>query len=213
MKHLGYIIACFVILLNVHLVNAQGDVKIGTQVWTSKNFDMSTFRNGEAIPQAKSKDEWEKARNNKQPAWCYYNNDSKNGKVYGKLYNWYAVNDPRGLAPKGYHIPSHSEWFILTDFLGGVGKAFDKMNSKTGWKRFGKKSDNGTNSSGFNGLPGGYRYHDGTFTSIGVYGFWWSSTEYNTYWAWGRGLGYGNGEVYSGNESQEEGLSVRCLRD
>lgn len=188
-------------------------VVIGNQIWMKENLNASGYRNGDPIRYAGNNEEWKITQQKALGAWCYYDFDPKNGEIYGKLYNWIAVNDPRGLAPKGYHIASHSEWFILTDFLGGVGKAFDKMNSKTGWKRFGKKSDNGTNSSGFNGLPGGYRYHDGTFTSIGVYGIWWSSTEYNTYWAWGRGLGYGNGEVYSGNESQEEGLSVRCLRD
>ena len=85
MKHLAYIILCFVMLCNVHLVNAQGDVKIGKQTWMSKNLDVSIFRNGEAIPEAKSKEEWRKAGDNKTAAFCYYEYDSKNGKVYGKL--------------------------------------------------------------------------------------------------------------------------------
>jgi len=133
MKHLGYIILCFVILCNVQLVNAQDDVKIGTQVWTSKNLDVSTFRNGDPIPQAKNAEEWKKAGENRQPAWCYYNNNEQNGKVYGKLYNWHAVNDSRGLAPNGYHIPSDAEWTILTDKLGGEEIAGKKMKSKQGW--------------------------------------------------------------------------------
>jgi uncharacterized protein (TIGR02145 family) len=112
------IVVVVVMLVQLSPVFSQ-DVKIGTQVWMSKNLDVSTFRNGEAIPEAKSKEEWAKAGVNRQPAWCYYDNDSKNGKVYGKLYNWYAVNDSRGLGPKGYHIPSDAEWTILTDMLGG----------------------------------------------------------------------------------------------
>jgi uncharacterized protein (TIGR02145 family) len=119
------------------------DITIGTQTWTSKNLDVSTFRNGEAIPEAKSKEEWKKAGDNKTAAFCYYEYDSKNGKVYGKLYNWYAVNDSRGLAPKGYHIPSDAEWTILTDFLGGEDIAGKKMKSKDGWKSYeegGKKT-------------------------------------------------------------------------
>ena len=109
------------------------DITIGNQVWTSKNLDVSTFRNGEQIPQAKDAAQWEYAAKNNIAAFCYYDYDSNNGKVYGKLYNWYAVNDSRGLAPKGYHIPSDAEWTILTDKLGGDVIAGKKMKSKQGW--------------------------------------------------------------------------------
>ncbi|MBM3454791.1 MAG: hypothetical protein FJX80_06540 [Bacteroidetes bacterium] len=93
-------------------------VQIGTQVWMTKNLDVATFRNGEEIPQAKNDDEWEKASNNKEPAWCYLDFDPLNGEKFGKLYNWYAVNDHRGLAPNGYHIPKEDEWEILLNFIG-----------------------------------------------------------------------------------------------
>ncbi|GDX66787.1 hypothetical protein LBMAG36_18540 [Chlorobiota bacterium] len=156
------------------------DITIGTQTWTSKNLDVSTFRNGEAIPEAKNAEEWSKASENNTAVYCYYGYDSKNGKVYGKLYNWYAVNDSRGLAPKGYHIPSDAEWTVLTDFLGGEDKAGKKMKSKTGWQKNGKKSGNGNNSSGFNGLPGGNCNYNGYFFNISAYGYWWSSSENNT---------------------------------
>ena len=96
--------------------NAQ-TVTIGTQVWMTKNLDVSTFRNGDPIPEAKSNEEWKKAGENKQPAWCYYNNDPANGAKYGKLYNWYAVNDPRGLAPLGYHVPTKAEFMTLYNFF------------------------------------------------------------------------------------------------
>jgi uncharacterized protein (TIGR02145 family) len=210
MKHLGYIIACFVILLNVQLVNAQGDVNIGTQVWTSKNLDVSTFRNGEPIPEAKSEKEWAKAGENKQPAWCYFDNDVQNGKKYGKLYNWYAVNDKRGLAPKGYHIPTGREWRELLNFLGGEGKAGKKMKSKTGWNN----SGNGSNSSGFNGLPGGYRSYSGYFGDIGGSGSWWSSTEAGNVMAYGCSMRSNDFlcEVSSLNAKQA-GFSVCCIRD
>jgi uncharacterized protein (TIGR02145 family) len=217
MKHLGYIIAYFVILLNVHLLKAQGDVKIGYQVWTSKNLDVSTFRNGEAIPEAKSQDEWVKAGENKQPAWCYCDNDIQNGKKYGKLYNWYAVIDPRGLAPKGYHIPSDAEWTLLTDFLGGENKAGKKMKSKAGWNN----SVNGNNSSGFNGLPvdsrnvhpGDSRNNDFSFCTFGLFGSWWSSTEDDSNNAWCRFLNCSNGIVTRSSDFKVIGFSVRCLRD
>ena len=189
------------------------DITIGTQTWTSKNLDVSTFRNGEAIPEAKSKEEWSKAGDNKTAAFCYYEYDSKNGKVYGKLYNWFAVNDSRGLAPKGYHIPSDAEWTVLTDFLGGEFKAGDKMKSKTGWQKNGKKSGNGDNSSRFNGLPGGHCYNNGYFFNITGNGYWWSSSEGNADSAWNRYLDNYYPKVFRGYSLKSLGLSVRCLRD
>ena len=185
-----------------------GVVTIGTQVWTSTNLDVSTFRNGDPIPQAKTDAEWKGAGVNKQPAWCYYDNDPSNGTKYGKLYNWYAVNDPRGLAPKGYHIPTDAEWTKLSDYLGGSG-AGTKMKSTSGWKNDG----NGNNSSGFSGLPGGYRYDDGTFYVIDYGGYWWSSSEGNTDDALYCYLYCNYGNVYRGFDSEGRGLSVRCLRD
>ena len=213
MKHLGYMIACFITLLNANLVKAQDDVKIGTQVWTSKNLDVSTFRNGEAIPEAKNAEEWVKAGENKQPAWCYYDNNVQNGKNYGKLYNWYAVNDSRGLAPKGYHIPSDADWTILINFLGGMDKAGYKMKSKSDWQKNVFKSGNGNNSSGFNGLPGG-TCHGGYAGGIGELVSWWSS---NTGFLSGTSCGLSNLDAfvqrYPSGYGEGAGLSVRCLRD
>ena len=200
------------------------DVKIGTQVWTSKNLDVSTFRNGEAIPEAKSIDEWRKASINRTAAWCYYDNDEQNGKVYGKLYNWYAVNDPRGLAPKGYHIPSDDEWTVLTDKLGKV-LVGEKLKSKTRWKKMNQMrgepytSGNGNNRSGFNGLPGGGRVGgelNGNFHSIGVGGSFWSSSENNTniVMAWFRVLYFNNNrELVRNGSVKDNGESVRCIKD
>jgi len=209
MKHLAYIILCFVMLCNVHFLNAQGDVTIGTQIWTSKNLDVSTFRNGEAIPEAKSTEEWSNAGYNKTAAFCYYDYDSKNGKEYGKLYNWYAVNDPRGLAPELYHIPSDAEWSVLTDYLGGEEIAGFKMKSTTGWANNG----NGDNSSGFKGMPGGYCNNNGNFNNITEYGYFWSSSEYNTYFAWFRNLYTDRTKVGRFGIIKDDGFSVRCLRD
>jgi uncharacterized protein (TIGR02145 family) len=184
-------------------------VYLGNQIWTSKNLDVSTFRNGEIIPEAKSVKEWKKAGENKQPAWCYYDNDPKNGEKYGKLYNWYAVNDPRGLAPKGYHIPSDTEWTLLTEFLGGVapGLAGYNMRNTTDWKF------KGSGTNGFNALPGGWRYEYGTFNND-VVGDWWSTTESGSTFAWHIYLGNLDGAVYRSNCcSKGEGRSVRCIKD
>ena len=199
--------------INNTILQNNNTVTIGNQVWTSKNLDVSTFRNGEVIPEAKSKEEWVKAGNNKTAAYCHYDYDSKNGKVYGKLYNWYAVNDSRGLAPNGYHIPSDSEWTVLTNFLGGEEIAGEKMKSKQGWRKNDKKSGNGDNSSGFNGLAGGYCESDGYFYDITVYGGWWSSSEGDMGFAWSRSLYFYNSKVGGGSSYEDFGLSVRCLRD
>jgi uncharacterized protein (TIGR02145 family) len=191
---------------------AQSDiptVTIGTQVWMTKNLNVSTFRNGDVIPQAKTQGEWEAFGKTGEPAWCYYDNDPANGDKYGKLYNWYAVHDSRGLAPIGFHVPTHTEWTTLTDYLGGAEIAGYKMKTRSGWY----KEGNGTNSSGFSGLSGGWRFDDGTFGNEGYLGYWWSSSEFNTTLAWKRYLSYSYGLVYSKYLNKGNGLSVRCLRD
>jgi uncharacterized protein (TIGR02145 family) len=175
----------------------------------SENLNADKFRNGEPIPEAKTSDEWEAAGKNRQPAWCYYENDQENETPYGKLYNWYAVNDPRGLAPEGWRIPADAEWNRLINFLGGAQLAGYIMKSTWAWKDGG----NGNNLSGFNGLPGGHRGSDGTFVFVDSVGFWWSSTEDDTSNAWNRYLLYVNGNVPRGNFNKADGFSVRCLRD
>ena len=200
---------CQVVLTANSNNNKFNEVKIGNQIWMVENLNVSKFRNGDPIPEAKTPEEWESAGENKQAAWCYYDNNPANGAKYGKLYNWYAVNDPRGLAPKSFHIPNDMEWTNLINNLGGESVAGKKMKSTNGWKENG----NGTNESGFNALPGGYRYYNGTFNSIGFYGFWWSSTEYYTDFAWNRYLYYTIGYVFRNYYNKDYGLSVRCLRD
>jgi len=199
----------YILLIGFGCISYAQTVTIGTQVWMTRNLDVATFRNGDPIPQAKTSEEWYEAGKNKQPAWCYYNNDPANGAKYGKLYNWFAVNDSRGLAPVGYHIPSDAEWTILTDYLGGAEKAGKKMKSKQGWAENG----NGTNSSGFSILPGGSRDDDGAFDADGEVGFWWSSTEDGTTSAWRRDLSYDAGHVARDDGDKRAGFSVRCLRD
>ena len=187
------------------------DVTIGTQTWTTKNLNVSTYRNGDKILQVQDKKAW---GNLTTGAWCYYENNPTNGTKYGKLYNWYAVNDPRGLAPKGYHIPTDKEWTILTDYLGGESEAGTKMKSSSGWKNNG----NGNNTSGFAGLPGGDRNsYYGNFSYIGAYGYWWSSSEHDASIdasiAWCRNLNCYDGHVPSYTDGKRHGASVRCLRD
>jgi uncharacterized protein (TIGR02145 family) len=201
--------SCVFRVIDNNINEGAGGIRIGSQVWSTENLNVSKFRNGDDIPEAKTDEEWVMAGKKKQPAWCYYDYDSKNGIIYGKLYNWYAVIDPRGLAPLGFHIPTDAEWSILIDYLGGTSVAGKKMKSTNGWYDNG----NGVNSNGFSGLPGGYRFENGLFSSIGVYGLWWSSTELTIFNTWNRSLSYKDGKVARSGSSKETGLSVRCLRD
>ena len=189
----------------------KNEVTIGNQVWMIENLNVDKFSSGDPIPEAKTKEEWLKAVENKQPAWCYYNNDSAYGEKYGKLYNWYAVIDSRGLAPVGYHIPTDEEWQKLVDYLGyDVGI---KMKSTIGWA----ENERGTNESGFSGLPGGnVDFSFGFINPVGSVGSWWSSTELdypNIIFAWSRTLNYNSGRLGRNSSVKKDGYSVRCLRD
>jgi uncharacterized protein (TIGR02145 family) len=186
------------------------EIKIDNQIWMIENLNEDKFQNGDIIQYAQSREEWIKAGKEKKPAWCYYNNDYKNGAKYGKLYNWYAVSDARGLAPYGWHIPSEKEWIKLIEFLGGEDIAGTKLKSKTGWKE-----ENGTDNYGFKALPGGVRVENEMNINNGYQdlgGFWWSSTGANEI-----AISVSMNDFY-GNASKSildmpNGLSVRCIKD
>jgi uncharacterized protein (TIGR02145 family) len=184
-----------------------GTARIGTQAWAVANLNVSTFRNGDSIPEARTNKEWVTAGESGKPAWCYYNNDSKNGPKYGKLYNWFAVNDPRGLAPVGWTLPGDADWAKLTYYLGGVEVAGKKMKSTSGWA----DGNNGTNETGFIGLPGGYRVENGIFLNLGSIGTWWSSTESKARSAIDYYLVL-SGSLDRSSSPKQRGESVRCLR-
>jgi uncharacterized protein (TIGR02145 family) len=179
------------------------------QEWSSTNLNISTFKNGDVISEAKTDKEWRIAGKEGNPVWCYTHNDRSNGDKYGKLYNWYAVNDPRGLAPSGWHIPSDEEWSIFIDNCGGEYTAGTAMKSEVGWQQGG----NGNNKSRFTGLPGGVRDEDGKFYGFGYGGSWWSSTQSNIDNAWDRSLHYDSGDGIKSYCSKNCGLSVRCVKD
>jgi uncharacterized protein (TIGR02145 family) len=188
-------------------------IKIGNQTWMLKNLDVDTFRNGDAIPEVKTEEEWIREGKKKQPAWCYYDNDSTNGEKHGKLYNWYAVNDPRGFAPTGWHIPTNEEWTILTNHLEGDEEAGKKMKFTNYWANNKDISGNGSNESGFSGLPSGARNNEGQFEDLFRFGNWWSSSEGGTYGPWMVGLGCPYDKARKGSEYKDAGISVRCIKD
>jgi len=200
-------------------------VLIGKQTWMAENLNASTFRNGDVIPQAKDQNEWNQAGIDEKPAWCYYNNDSLLSKKYGRLYNWFAVADPRGLAPQGFHVPTRQEWHLLDMKLttvpfvtiAGENNAGEKMKTKTGWNN----SGNGTNSSGFTAIPCGARSTDG-FENLGESSCWWGASQSGyanddeqrvDYKGDGAFIFHTATNLYLTSMPKEFGFSIRCIKD
>ena len=185
-------------------------VTIESQTWASRNLDITTFRNGDHVAEAKTDEEWRQAEKERKPAWCYYYYDSENGDKYGKLYNWSAVSDLRCLAPAGYHIPSSLEWETLVSNLGGRTMAGNKLKSKSGWREEG----NGTNESAFSAVPGGYQFDFGDFENLGYSGVWWTSNQQEVTIGLNGLVWYGDNYTSSDNTNGPgAGLSVRCIKD
>lgn len=160
------------------------------------NLDEGNFRNGDLIPEAVTEEEWQKAAVDKRPAWCYYENSKSNGSVYGKLYNWWAVSDPRGLAPSGYHIPDIAEWSGITEFFGGRNHAGSKI------------------KDGLLKAPiGGYRSGLGAFYGKNTNGYFWTNSVIFRDVVSNVVLSNSNAVVYFNYSRMKEGLSVRCIKD
>jgi len=218
------IVALCVLLLSISACtrdNKLRTVKIGTQEWTAENLSVDRFRNGDRIPEVKTSAEWEKAGKNKQAAWCYYDNDKTNEKKFGKLYNYYAVIDPRGLAPEGWHLPSMKEWTVLIEFLGdGKNTSGIKLKSTDGWRPEysldgkGIRDGNGTDESGFTAYPGGYRFDGGPFFGKDGTCYWWCADNFKGSCPSVCHLGSETGGVYlSIGLSYGFGCYVRLVKD
>ena len=184
-------------------------VTIGGKCWFAQNLDAANYRNGDAIQNLQNSTEWTSTNVGNAGAWCDYNNDPGHPHAYGHLYNWYAVDDPRGLCPNGWHVPTDGEWTELTDFLGGTDYAGTPLKASPddspGW--------DGTNQSGFSALPGGYRIsYAGDFSNAGNYGFWWSSSPRGGN-VWSRYLSTSGPAIFRNDYDPRYGFSVRCLRD
>ena len=186
--------------------NVYKTVKIGLQEWSAENLNVTHYRNGDAIPHVQDAIEWSKL---KTGAWCWYENSTENGKTYGRLYNWYAVNDPRGLAPEGWHVSTDNDWQQLVEYLGDWMTAGQKLKGKSGWF----KERNGTDESGFNAIPGGIRDNDGSFYDYQKFGCFWTSTENNSSYAWYYFVIHSYTDVARFDGVMERGLSVRLVKD
>ena len=187
------------------------EIKIGNQIWMNQNLNVNTFRNGDLIIEAKSESEWIEANKKKKPVWCYYEFDATNEK-YGKLYNWYAVNDPRQLSPEGWSLATDSDWTELDNFIssnsGTNGESAIKLKSTAGWIEDG----NGTDDFGYKALPGGFCTEKGQFAYINEGGYWWSASEYNNTDSWRSAIVSSVASLNRGAMKKKCGLSVRCIK-
>lgn len=195
-------------------------VKICNQVWSVQNLNVTTYSNGDPIPQVTNSSSWQSLNSG---AWCWYNNDSVTYGVYGKLYNWYAVTDPRGLAPAGWHVPSDHEWNVLTKCLDNTADTTCSCASSTiaggmmkevGYSHWQFPNTAATNSSGYTALPGGLRSNSGTFFYGGTSSVWWTTTASTASYAWNRSIYYADGALTRGYDNYfGSGFSVRVVKD
>jgi uncharacterized protein (TIGR02145 family) len=189
--------------------NAGASVTICAQIWSTRNLEVTKYRNGDPIPQS-NQAQWASLTTG---AWRYYNDDSTYGPKYGKLYNWFAVNDSRGLAPTGWHIPSETEWTSLSNCLGGNSVAGGKLKAIS--PLWFSPNIGATNSSGFTALPGGCSNNIGlgVFYNQGGGGHWWSSTMSTTTNSKDIILTTDNASFVIFTHDNRNGFSVRCLKD
>jgi len=200
--------------------NCIPSVTICNQTWMLKNLDVSRYRNGDLIPEVQDATTWS---NLTTGAWCYYENNTAYGTVYGKLYNWYAVNEPRGLAPAGWHVASDAEWNKLVKCLdpgadtncitcdqSSIAGGFMKEAGTVHWL---DPNLGATNSSGFTALPQGFRFTDGIFNWLGWYCDYWTSTFNNYSLVFFRVLSFNHGAIFRATTQKSMGFAVRCIKD
>ena len=194
--------------------NTYKTVNIGAQHWMAENLKVSKYNDGTNIKNITDNTLWQRDTSG---AWSYYNNDATNNVKYGKLYNWYTVNKStngnKNICPSGWHIPTDTEWKILTNYLGGDNIAAGGKLKEEGLSSWNSPNTDATNSSLFSAIPGGGRYSDANFGGIGSKGYWWSSSEYSTDGAWYLLLNRSTGVEEVSYEVKKYGLSVRCLKD
>lgn len=205
-------LALFLMAMASIVCAQSASVTLDNREWMADNLSVTTFNNGDIIPQAETATAWIEAGKQGQPAWCDYENDPKTGESYGKLYNWHAVNDSRGLAPQGWHVASAEEWQSLIDHYGGDNAAGGPLKEQ-GVEHWQSPNTGATNSDGFCALPSGYRDGKGDFTRLGYYAVFWTSSPCGRLNALARHLSRGDTKVYHNCLGKEMGFSVRCVRD
>jgi uncharacterized protein (TIGR02145 family) len=179
------------------------------QVWMAQNLKVTRYNNGDSINHVTDAVQW---RTLTSGAWANYENNALNGIKFGKLYNWYAVNDSRKLCPSGWRIPSDDDWNGLTDYLGGNAVAGGNMKTR-GTVDWALPNAGANNNSAFSALPAGQRLMPGNFNDKSVYCFWWSSGEYNEFFGRYIYVFYGFGNTFKNHKNKKYGISVRCIKD
>ena len=199
--------------------NHYNTVQIGKQTWMEKNLQVSHFRNGDPIPYISNWEEWLDAGMKKKAAWSYFQNDSKLGETYGKLYNWYAVVDPRGIAPEGWHVSSSKDWSELIELLGGSEKSSYQLKSIQLWnpsEYCNTSICNGNNYSGMNIKPSGGRYHEAGveyYYHLGDVAEFWIPEKSPDKWD-GKSLTIWRSSAPKINDNYKDiGFAVRCVED
>jgi uncharacterized protein (TIGR02145 family) len=190
--------------------NVYRTVKIGTQIWMAENLKVTHYRNGTPIPNIFDNERWAKST---PGAYCFVDNDSvEYKKIYGVLYNFYAVNNKNNLCPEGWHIPSESECLTLINYLGGKNIAGCKIkdNSLNLWL---SEKSCATNESGFSARPAGGRGRLGSSGDVGNFATWWSSTSCDSTYAWHWGLYPDKSSIRRNPGHKASGFSVRCLKN
>lgn len=182
---------------------------IGNRVWMIENLRVTKFRNGEPIPTVSS--DISKEIDPKYQ-WIYEDNESKNLRLYGRLYTWYVIQDARGICPDGFRIPTETDWSSLASYLEGDVVAGGKLKETT-TKHWGKPNHNATNETGFTALPGGYRESDGKYYVNGYRGYWWTGGNSYIFMAWNTSLMYTNYITEKLERIKKNGMSVRCLKN
>jgi uncharacterized protein (TIGR02145 family) len=189
--------------------NEYNTIKIGDQTWMVRNLKTTRYNDGSAIPLIADGTAWAALST---PGYCWYENEASSFKPsFGALYNGYAVSTGK-LCPTDWHVPGDADWTILTTRLGGENVAGGRL-KEPGTSFWVSPNTGATNESGFTALPGGLRYHDGSFHDFGFGGYWWSSTEYSAVRAWFRYMDYEYNNVFRFDNLKKNGFSVRCVRD
>ncbi|MEJ6979479.1 fibrobacter succinogenes major paralogous domain-containing protein [Pedobacter sp. P351] len=189
--------------------NTYSTVKIGNQVWMAENLKVSKFKNDNPIRQLNNNKTWGTTTD---AACCWYDNDAGKVEPYGRLYNWFAINDARGLAPEGWHIPTEKEIEELITYLKSDTSAAAKLKI-TGTEYWLPPNKGANNSSGFSALPGGYRDEDGEFHTLRANGYWWTETRTYEMFSWSERIWEGFADVDRDKKYYKFGFSVRCIKD
>jgi len=188
--------------------NAYDVITIGAQIWMKENLKVTHYNNGDPILNVTDHIQW---INQTSGAYCNYKNSNIIASIYGRLYNWYAVNDARKIAPEGWHVATNDEWMELEFYFGGVFTAGPLK--ETGTMHWASPNIGATNSSGFTALPGGARFDLNGFNENGITGSWWNTGETFAHFAWFRTVSNDESMMRPAFTTKTTGLSVRCIKD